>query len=65
MEKNYEILIETGRERTNLELYRWVDMVQELNVGEITVTEISREGRNKGFNVDLYKNLEKELIVNL
>ena len=59
--KNYEILIETGRERTNLELYRWVDMVQELNVGEITVTEISREGRNKGFNVDLYKNLRKRI----
>ena len=57
IDNNYEILIETGRERTNIELFRWIDKVQELNVGEITVTEISKEGRNKGYNVNLYKDL--------
>lgn len=59
--ENYEVLIETGRERTKIDLFRWVDKVQELNVGEITVTEISREGRNKGFNINLYKDLRKRI----
>lgn len=57
----YEIFIETGREKTNIELFRWIDKIQTLNVGEITVTEISMEGRNKGFNIDLYKNLRKRI----
>ena len=59
--ENYEVLIETGRERTKIDLFRWVDKVQELNVGEITVTEISREGRNKGFNINLYKDLRNRI----
>ncbi len=61
----YEILIETGREKTGLELFEWVDKVQELKVGEITVTEIPMEGRNKGFNIDLYKDLRKKVDVQL
>ena len=28
IDKNYEIFIETGREKTNLELFRWIDKVQ-------------------------------------
>ena len=57
----YEVLIETGREKTGIELYKWVDKVQELNVGEITVTDIMSEGRRKGFNIDLYKELRKRV----
>ena len=57
----YEIFIETGREKTNIELFRWIDKIQALNVGEITVTEINMEGRNKGFNINLYKDLRKRI----
>ena len=57
----YEIFIETGREKTNIELFRWIDKIQTLNVGEITVTEITMEGRNKGFNINLYKDLRKRI----
>ncbi len=61
MNNQYEIFIETGREKTNIELFRWIDKVQEINIGEITVTEIPNEGRNKGFNIDLYKQLRKRV----
>ena len=61
----YEVLIETGRERTGLELFKWIDKIQELNVGEITVTDILREGRRKGFNIDLYKELRKRVSTQL
>ena len=59
--EKYEILIETGRERTGLELYDWIDKLQNLRVGEIIVTEIPMEGRNKGFNINLFKDLRKRV----
>ncbi len=61
IDKNYEIFIETGREKTNLELFRWIDKVQSFNVGEIIVTEIPNEGRNKGYNIDLYKTIRNRV----
>jgi len=57
----YEVLIETGRERTGIELYKWLDKIQELKAGEITVTDILSEGRRKGFNIELYKELRKRV----
>ena len=45
--KNYEVLIETGREKTGLELNRWIDKLQKIGVGEIIVTDISMEGKKK------------------
>ena len=52
----YEVLIETGRERTGLELFEWIDKIQDLNVGEITVTDILREGRKKVLILNFLKN---------
>lgn len=57
----YEVLVETGREKTGIELFKWIDKIQELNVGEITVTDILTEGRRKGFNIDLYRELRKRV----
>ena len=61
----YEVLVETGREKTGLELYKWIDKIQELNVGEITVTDIMSEGRRKGFNIELYKELRNRVSTQL
>ena len=41
----YEVLIETGREKTNLNIKNWIEKLNEYNVGEITLTEINREGK--------------------
>ncbi len=57
----YEILIETGRERTGIELNYWIDKVQNLGVGEIILTEISKEGKNQGFNLKLYEEMRKKV----
>ena len=59
----YEVLIETGREKTGINLFDWVDQVQDALVGEITVTDINYEGRNKGFNNELYKKLREKINV--
>ena len=55
IKNKYKIFIETGREETGIDLFKWIDTVQNFNVGEIIVTEIPMEGTNKGFNVDLYR----------
>jgi|TARA_B100001094_G_C18095139_1_gene752621 imidazole glycerol-phosphate synthase subunit HisF len=61
----YEVLVETGRERTGISLFDWINKVQDSEVGEITVTDINYEGRNKGFNIELYKALREKVNVQL
>ena len=61
----YEVLIETGRERTGLDLFKWIDQIQNYQVGEIVVTEIPREGKNQGFNLDLYEKIRKKVNIQL
>ena len=65
IKNKYKIFIETGREETGIDLFKWIDTVQNFNVGEIVVTEIPMEGRNKGFNLDLYRDLRKRVDVQL
>ena len=38
--------------------------VQKLNVGEIIITDIFAEGKNNGFNTNLFKEVRKTLIHN-
>jgi cyclase len=65
IDKKYEVLIETGRERTGLDLFDWINKVQDLGVGEIIVTDIAREGKNKGFDIELFKKLRDKIFVQL
>ena len=65
IDNKYEVLIETGRERTGLELNYWIDKVQSFGVGEIILTEISREGKNHGFNLKLYEEMRRKIDVQL
>ena len=64
-QNNYEVLIETGREKTGLELNRWVDKLQKIGVGEIIITDISLEGKRKGFNVNFYEDLRRRIEIPL
>ena len=55
----FEVLVESGRQRTGKELFSYIDNIQKLGAGEICVTSISHEGRLKGSNLNLYKTLRK------
>ena len=57
----YKVFIETGRVKTDLELYDWIDKIQKLNVGEIIVTDIFSEGKGRGFNIKLFSDLRKRV----
>ena len=60
IDNNHMVLIESGREKTNVELFSWIDKIQKLGAGEIIVTSIDHEGKKNGFNVSLYKEIKKK-----
>lgn len=62
---NFEVLVESGRQRTGQELFSYIEKIQKLGAGEICVTSIFHEGRQKGSNLDLYKTLRKHCSVPL
>tara|TARA_B100001248_G_C27371290_1_gene451793 strand:+ start:769 stop:1599 length:831 start_codon:yes stop_codon:yes gene_type:complete len=57
----YKVFIETGRVNTGIDLYDWIEKVQKLNVGEIIITDIFAEGKNNGFNTNLFKEVRKNV----
>ena len=49
----WEIVTESGRERTGIELNSWISILQEMGVGEIVLTSVDYEGTRKGFDLKL------------
>ena len=58
--KNTKFLQKQG-DKSGIGLFDWVEQVQKLNVGEIIVTDIFSEGKNKGYNIDLFKKIRKNV----
>ena len=61
----YEVLTESGREKSGVELFNWIEEIQKIGSGEIIVTSIFDEGKRKGMNVDLYTKIRKEVSIPL
>lgn len=49
----YEVWIDYGRERTNLNVIDWIKKIQDFGAGEIILTSINNDGTGKGFDVRL------------
>lgn len=64
-ENNYEVLIESGRENTYLKVFDWMEKVQLLGAGEISLTSIDREGTKKGFDIQLYSMAKQNISIPL
>lgn len=58
-ENEYKILIESGRENTDLNLLKWLETIQNCNAGEIIVTSIDKEGTKKGYDLNLCQIVKK------
>ena len=56
-----------GREKTNLNLIDWINVIQDRGCGEILLTSIDKEGTETGFDIDLitnvYEIIKKPLII--
>jgi imidazole glycerol-phosphate synthase subunit HisF len=55
----WEPYIETGREKTDLDLVEWIKQATELGAGEILLTSIDKEGTCQGFDLDLIFEVSK------
>lgn len=61
----YQIWINGGREKTDLELVSWAEELQRLGVGEILLTSIDRDGTKRGFDEKLIQYVAKVIKVPL
>ena len=51
----WDVYVESGREKTDLDVVTWVKKAQDLGIGEILLTSVDKEGTTEGFDVDLIK----------
>ncbi len=59
----YEVYIYGGTKPTRLDAYEWSKKVAELGAGEILLTSIDADGTQKGYDIELTKNISS--IVNV
>jgi imidazole glycerol-phosphate synthase subunit HisF len=50
---SYEAYTDYGRERSNINVVEWADLVVDLGAGELMVTSIDQEGTGQGFDLEL------------
>jgi len=51
----YQCLTDNGRERTNEEVFNWVEKIIQLGAGEVLLTQVDLEGTGLGFDLELAK----------
>tara|TARA_B100000886_G_scaffold340525_1_gene310831 strand:+ start:564 stop:2009 length:1446 start_codon:yes stop_codon:yes gene_type:complete len=56
--KKWDVMIESGRERSNKNLFDWILDVQERGAGEIIITSVDQDGTCKGPDFDLIKEVD-------
>ena len=66
-DNNWEVYKFCGREKTNIKIEQWINLIHEKGCGEILLTSIDSEGTESGFDIDLIKkvhdNSNKPIIV--
>ena len=55
--EKWDVYVESGREKTDLDVIDWVKQAQDLGIGEILLTSVDQEGTTEGFDVDLIKSV--------
>jgi cyclase len=53
--KGWEVYVDLGREKTDMDVVDWVQRAVELGAGEVLVTSVDKEGMRAGFDVDLVR----------
>jgi len=62
-DEHWEVYTDNGRERTGLDVIRWIKQGVELGAGEILLTSVDREGTRKGFDTALVRAVTQEVSV--
>jgi len=64
-DNKWEAYIENGREPTGVDVITWVKKLEKLGAGEIMLTSLDKEGTKKGFETELYKEVENVVSIPL
>ena len=56
---DYYVFIENGKNNTNLKIDEWINHVIKLNVGELLIQSIDRDGTNLGYDIQLLEKIKK------
>jgi len=65
LDNRYEVFGESGRIRNNIELFDWINTVQNLGVGEIICIFIDRDGMRGIADIEILKKIRKQVRVQL
>ena len=60
-ENKWEAYVESGRERTNLDVINWVKKAADLGAGEVLLTSVDNEGTCKGFDNKLISSVSNSV----
>jgi len=63
--KKWIAFIKNGRESTGLNVLDWGKKVEKMGAGEILLTSIDKEGTQKGFDLELIKEMQKQIKIPL
>tara|TARA_B100001059_G_C17816357_1_gene575512 strand:+ start:946 stop:1683 length:738 start_codon:yes stop_codon:yes gene_type:complete len=58
-DKDWEVYTNNGRDKTGINVKNWIQDIQTRGAGEILLTSVDREGTKKGFDIDLYLEMNK------
>ena len=51
--KQWDVMIESGREKANIDLIDWIKEVQDIGAGELLITSVDKDGTGSGPDNDL------------
>jgi cyclase len=56
---SYKVFTNSGKKNTNVDLFDYIKKILELNIGEILLTSIDRDGTMLGYDIDLIKEINE------
>jgi cyclase len=59
----WEAYMETGREKTGMQVLDWVRRLQDLGAGELLLTSVDQEGTKSGFDVPLVRAVNEAISI--
>jgi len=57
MPSGWEVMIESGREKTGIDVIEWISRAQQLGAGEILVTSVDQDGMRQGPDKELIRSV--------
>jgi len=60
-DRSYEAYVDSGRERTHINVFDWAQECLQRGAGEIMITSIDQEGTGKGFDIELTRRISEQV----